>query len=127
VLAVVLCAIVLTLAYPLREYLSQRGEIARLQQQQRDGAVAVAAMESANRRWADPEYVRSQARQRLHFVLPGETAYAVLLPPSAPPTWSPLPGGAADSTGPWYRRLWSSVEAAGVAPGAALGSAPGRG
>jgi cell division protein FtsB len=128
VLAVVLCAIVLTLAYPLREYLSQRGEIARLQQQQRDGAVAVAAMESANRRWADPEYVRSQARQRLHFVLPGETAYAVLLPPSAPQLSRALPlGTVADPSGAWYARLWSSVAAAGVAPGAALGSAPGRG
>ncbi len=118
VLALVLCAVVLTLAYPLREYLSQRGEISRLQQQQRDGARSVAAMERETRRWSDPEYVRAQARQRLHFVVPGETAYAVLLPPSAPPTWSPLPGGAADSTGPWYRRLWSSVEAAGTLPAA---------
>lgn len=113
VLAAVLCAVAVTLAYPLREFLSQRSEISRLEQQQRDGVRSVAAMERANRQWLDPEYVKAQARQRLHFVVPGETAYAVLLPPSAPRTWSPVPGGAVESTGPWYGRLWSSVEAAG--------------
>ncbi|MGI8681985.1 MAG: FtsB family cell division protein [Mycobacteriales bacterium] len=116
VLAVALCAVVLTLAYPLREYLSQRGEIASLEAQQRAGARQVAALEATNRRWTDPEYVRSQARSRLHFVLPGETGYLVLLPPSAPASTSPLDAAAAYSTGPWYGRLWSSVEAAGRAP-----------
>lgn len=112
VLALVLCAVALTLAYPLRQYLSQRGDIARLEQSQRDGARQVAAMEAANRRWSDPEYVRSQARQRLHFVLPGEKSYVILVPPSAPRAWAASDEAAA-ATGPWYRRLWSSVAAAG--------------
>ncbi len=121
VLAVVLCAVAVTLAYPLREFLSQRSEISHLEQQQRDGVRSVAAMERAYRQWSDPDYVRAQARQRLHFVVPGQPAYAVLLPPSPPRTWSPVPGGAVESTGPWYGRLWSSVEAAGGTAGGATG------
>lgn len=112
VLALVLCAVALTLAYPLRQYLSQRGDIARLEQSQRDGVRSVAAMEAATRRWADPEYVRAQARQRLQFVLPGEKTY-LLLQPASPPRARSAAAEAAAATGPWYRRLWSSVETAG--------------
>ena len=30
------------------------------------------------KRWDDPVYVRSQARQRLYYVLPGEVSYLVM-------------------------------------------------
>lgn len=111
-----LAAVAITLAYPLREFLSQRAEIHRLEQQQQADGRLVASLEHANRRWADPEYVRSQARQRLHFVLPGETAYTLLQPPSRSPSEGTAAGDWARRTGPWYERLWSSVELAGRPP-----------
>ena len=38
----------------------------------------------AQARWQDPAYVEAQARERLHYVLPGETRYVVLGPDEAP-------------------------------------------
>ena len=117
VLALVLCAVVLTVAYPLRLYLAQRSEISGLQRGQRDGASQLAQLERANARWADPAYVRDQARSRLHMVLPGEPTYILLQPPTPSSTWMSNGLGPADFSGPWYSRLWSSLEAAGQSPG----------
>ena len=80
VLAVVVCAVLLSLAYPLREYVAQRGEIERLQAQHRATDQRIAALRRQQQQWADPAYITTQARQRLHFVLPGETAFVVLGP-----------------------------------------------
>jgi hypothetical protein len=116
VLGLVVCALLLSLAYPTKQFLAQRGEIGRLEQQQRDARARVAALEERQRQLSDPAYVRAQARERLHFVLPGETVY-VVVPPAA--------GGAGGETpqlpvvsrnGSWYRRLWGTVRAADGAP-----------
>ncbi len=96
------CALVLSLAYPTKEFLAQRGEIGRLQQQQRDAQARVVALEERKRQLSDPAYVRALARKRLHFVLPGETAYIVL-----PPEPADEPDPAEDL--PWYSQLWRSV------------------
>jgi cell division protein FtsB len=118
VLGLVVCALVLSLAYPAKEYLAQRGEISRLQEEQRQTQARVAALEERKRQLADPAYIRAQARERLHYVLPGETAYVVV-----PPAGSPGSGGAAPDVptvsedGSWYGRLWDTVRTAdGSAP-----------
>ena len=56
--------------------------------------------------------MKSQARQRLNMVLPGEKSYLVIDPQRAESdgAGAPLPGE--QSSRPWYGKLWSSVEAA---------------
>lgn len=102
-------------ALPLREYLTQRGQIAAARSEQAQQRARVEALERQLRKLQDPAYVKGLARTRLHFVLPGETAYVVLTPSAAP-----LPEGKAALTGvtatgpeaPWYSQVWGSVKAA---------------
>jgi hypothetical protein len=115
VLGLVVCALVVSAALPLREYLTQRGQIDAARARQSAAKARVAALETQLRQWQDPSYIKAQARTRLHFVLPGETAYVVLTPSPAP-----LPAGKAVLTGatasgpeaPWYSQVWGSVKAA---------------
>ncbi len=126
------------LVYPtLGSYLETRAEVEQLRQA-RDAALAENEdLEAELRRWDDDAYVIAQARERLSFVMPGETAFRVVDPdvvPDAPaavdgPATSPVDG----STQPWYATVWESVELAGAldvdgeAPGGdpALPDAPG--
>jgi cell division protein FtsB len=117
-LGLVVCALVLSLGYPLKQYLAQRGEISRLEQQQRATQERVKVLEQRKQRLSDPDYVKAQARQRLHFVLPGESVYVVVTPQQrgrsgldSEPT--PTVGRA----GSWYDRLWATVRTADGAPG----------
>ena len=68
------------------------------------------------RRWDDPDYVRTQARERLGWVVPGETGYRVV-----DADGKPLGGGSEITAGTsrrdrrrsaWWSKLWGSVEAA---------------
>ncbi|HST66771.1 MAG TPA: septum formation initiator family protein, partial [Mycobacteriales bacterium] len=118
VLGLVVCALVLSLAYPAKEFLAQRGEISRLQDEQRQAQARVSALEERKRQLADPAYVQAQVRARLHYVMPGETLYVVV-----PPSGSGADGGAEPTTpevsddGSWYGRLWGTVRTAdGSAP-----------
>ena len=61
----------------------------------------------------DPDYVRELARERLHFVKPGETAYVLLSPSPSPPTGPARSGVTATGPeAPWYSQVWGSVRAA---------------
>ena len=114
-LGLVVCALVVSAALPLREFLSQRGQIAAARAAQAQQRARVRGLEEQLRRLHDPAFVKGQARTRLHFVLPGETAYVILTPSAAP-----TPGGSAALTGmtasgpeaPWYSQVWGSVQAA---------------
>jgi len=117
VLGLAVCAVVLTLAYPMREYLAQRSQIAQLTEQEQAQRTRVAALEEQRRRWEDPAYVKAQARQRLQYVMPGEVGYVVVNPeqvrkdtPAGKPTIV-APSGAGENA-PWYSRLWGTVPAA---------------
>jgi hypothetical protein len=115
---VVLCAVALTVAYPLREYLAQRSEISRLESQQVAQQHRVATLQDQQAQLQDPAYVEAQARQRLHFVRPGETAYIVIAPsvvptPAAGRDHPASTGSARAGLGPWYGQLWSTVRVAG--------------
>jgi len=111
--------LVLSAALPLREYLSQRGQIAAAQAKQEQQRARVKQLEEQLRQLRDPAFIKAEARTRLHFVLPGETPY-VLITPRA----TPLPSGAAALTGraavgpeaPWYSQLLDSVRAADTVP-----------
>ncbi len=113
VLGLVLCALVVSAALPLRELLAQRGDIAEQQQRKEAAEQRVAALEQELRLLDDPAHVAGLARERLHFVKPGETAYVVLSPEegaAAPAQGSGERAPGADA--PWYAQVWGSAEAA---------------
>jgi cell division protein FtsB len=115
ILGLVVCALVVSAALPLREYLSQRADIRHLQQSQAAAKARVAALEEQKARLADPDYVAALARDRLHFVRPGEVAYVVIAPsaPSATPADAHRAASApAGPEAPWYSQLWGSVRSA---------------
>jgi cell division protein FtsB len=109
VLALIVLALLTSAALPLREYLNQRGDIAELEQAQAETRQRVADLRAERERLQDPAYVAAEARRRLHFVLPGETAYVVLVPEDLPSVQEP---GTTGSEAPWYSQLWGSVEQA---------------
>jgi cell division protein FtsB len=114
VLAVVVAALALALAAPLRELLSQRSQISSLNSSITSQQQQVAALQKAQKQWANPTYVEQQARDRLHYVFPGQVPYVTLSPT---PVASASASAQALVAQPWYGRLWSSVEgAAHVAP-----------
>lgn len=117
VFGAVVCVLLLSFAYPLREFVAQRQEIGDLRAQIRDSRQRIAALRDERARWDDPAYARAQARTRLHYVMPGETAYVVLGGPSAPQGADPLsaipvPTMVVQSRS-WYSTLWQSVQEAG--------------
>ncbi|MFJ1752074.1 septum formation initiator family protein [Kitasatospora sp. NPDC088134] len=120
VLLLVLCSLVAILAYPARQYIAQRGEIAQQRAKAEHARQQVDELRREKARWQDPEYVKAQARQRLHYALPGETPFVSV---------GPRPAGAAASSAdaaagqpkalrPWYTTLWGSVDAADAADAA---------
>lgn len=115
VLGLVVCALVVSAALPLREYLSQRGQIQEAQQKQLAAKRRVSALEKQLALLQDPAYVKELARTRLHYVMPGEIPY-VVLSPSASPAPSDATGGtgvvASGPEAPWYSQVWGSVRAA---------------
>ncbi|GAA5043146.1 FtsB family cell division protein [Nocardia callitridis] len=108
ILAAVVCALALTLAVPMRTYFSQRAEAAQLGQERQELESDLAALRDRRAQQQDPAYIRSEARDRLRLVQPGETPYIVQVPgieapaPPAAPTKSKQPD-------PWYTDLWQSV------------------
>jgi len=58
--------------------IEQRRIIAELEQSVRDRTSEVEAIEAERDRWKDPSFIRAQARDRLFFVMPGETQLSVI-------------------------------------------------
>jgi cell division protein FtsB len=106
VLAVVVCALALTVAVPLRNFLTQRAELAQLQQRQLQQARQLGALSDRLTQLRDPAYVQAQARERLGYVPAGEIPFVVQLPgEGSAPEVGPGPGGPS----PWFDKLWSDV------------------
>ncbi|MFF0082569.1 septum formation initiator family protein [Streptomyces canus] len=105
-LALVLCTLVVALAYPIRQYVSQRAEIADLQREKARAAERVERLRDLKARWEDDTYAEQQIRQRLHYVMPGETGFIVVDPNAAKQSHTDL--GAADR--PWYANVWDGVD-----------------
>ena len=108
VLAVVLCAIALSLAYPVREYIAQRRQIDQLVAQNQATSAELARLRAEAAQLNDPAYIEQQARDRLHWCMPRQTCYVII---GGQPAGR---GGqtAADAGTPWYERLWHSVHQA---------------
>ncbi|MFF3566444.1 FtsB family cell division protein [Nocardia jiangxiensis] len=117
-LAAVLCALALTLAVPMRTYLSQRAEATQLAQQRRDLEDNVARLRDRRAQQQDPAYIKSEARERLRLVMPGDTAYVVQVPGIEQPA-VPTPTAAPRKLDPWYTELWRSMNNPQPVPAAA--------
>jgi cell division protein FtsB len=116
-LATIFFVLALFLAPPIKNYFVQRAQISALQSQLKvDNAILAAARKELTL-WKDPNYIKSQARERLHFVMPGERQYIVTGTDSTNSEESAqsdvvtkLPPGQ-----PWYTRMIASITEAGRA------------
>ena len=107
-LAVVICAIALSLAYPVREYIAQRQQIDQLLAQQQTLSEQVNALQAENSKLSQTWYIEQEARSQLHMCFPKEQCYEVVSGQSAKAS-AATPQTAAD---PWYAKLWDSVQKA---------------
>jgi cell division protein FtsB len=100
----------LVLAPPIQHYFTQRAQINALRAQVDGDRSALEAARLELIRWQDPDYVKAQARERLHFVMPGERQYIVTGTPNgdgevtANKVADQLEDGA-----PWYTRMIASI------------------
>jgi len=111
-LAVVICAIALSLAYPVREYIAQRQQIDQLLAQQQTVAAQVKALQAEQKKLSQTWYVEQEARDQLHMCFPQEQCYEVVSGQPAKASVS-KPQAVAD---PWYAKLWDSVRKADESP-----------
>ena len=107
VLAVVLCAIALSLAYPVREYIAQRRQIDQLQAERQVLTTQLRQLAQQQGRLNDPAYIEQLARNKLHLCMRGATCYVII-------GNHPHHSGRTDAASltPWYERVWQSVQQA---------------
>ena len=111
-LAVVICAIALSLAYPVREYIAQRQQIDQLLAQQQTLSAQVKALSQEDQQLNQTEYIEQQAEDQLHMCFPNEQCYEIIS--GQPPTTSTAASHAPSD--PWYGKLWQSVQRANSEP-----------
>lgn len=97
-------------------YVNQRREVTQLQQQIEAQRSDITTLEGEIKDWSNPDFIERNARDRLRFVRPGETAFTVLDDTGAVLV-EPLPGVAAvtneiHESRPWYGEVWESVKTA---------------
>ena len=115
-----------TLIPTVRAYMTQRAEISQLEQEVEAAEEREAHLRAELARWEDPAYVAAQARERLAFVMPGETAYKVIDPDFVEPEEPALSDGEVHSglpaledlvdvstDQPWYSSVKDSIRVAG--------------
>ena len=115
-LTVVLLILTISYASSLRIYFAQAHDIAATKTEIAERQQRIVELEGELAKWQDTEYVKTQARQRLGWVVPGETGYKVV-----DAEGKPLGGGAeitsevvavAEPGDAWWAKLWGSVAAA---------------
>ena len=110
ILAVVVCAIALSLAYPVREYIAQRKEIADLRHKEAVARAKVDELAQRKQQLGDKSYIEREATRRLHYCRPDVKCYIVLDGSGGEGRQAHQDGP--PSRPPWYETLWRSVEAA---------------
>ena len=132
---VVILAVVCLLAFvviftSLRAYLSQQAQYDAVVDRIKEASDTSTTLENELAQWKDETYVRSQVRERLGYVMPGDTSYVVVGADSMKETEAS--GGATPGSqdAPWYKELRDSSRAAGqaesTAPAGAKDGADGK-
>ena len=115
---VVILAVVCLLAFvvvftSLRAYLSQQAQYDAVVAKIKEASDTSTALENELAQWKDDTYVRSQVRERLGYVMPGDTSYVVVGADSMKQTETGGGASAGSQDGPWYQKLRDSSRAAG--------------
>jgi cell division protein FtsB len=113
-LSAIFFILALTIAPPVKHYFTQRAQISALKAQLSADNTALEKAREELTLWQDPEYIKSQARERLHFVLPGERQYIVTDGQNNPQQngTTKIASSLADGQ-PWYSRLIASISETG--------------
>ncbi|MBO0803950.1 MAG: septum formation initiator family protein [Nocardiopsaceae bacterium] len=111
-LAVVICAIALSLAYPIREYIAQRQQIDQLTAEHQAISAQLKALAAEKAKLSQAQYVEQQAEDKLHMCFPREQCYEIV---SGQPK-SAAAAAPAHHGSPWYDKLWHSVQRADSEP-----------
>ena len=113
-LSAIFFILALTIAPPVKHYFTQRAQISALKAELSADNTALEKAREELLLWQDPEYIKSQARERLHFVLPGERQYIVTQGDSVgnQPSTTKIASSLADGQ-PWYSRLIASISETG--------------
>jgi cell division protein FtsB len=115
VLVLAFAAVAVAVALPLKIWLAQRSNIASLTAQTHESSVQLRQLDAQDKRWKDPGYIETQARQRLHFVLPGQKTYIVLGQAGHATSAAAKRAQTVQATGSWYDQFWASEQTAGAA------------
>lgn len=100
----------LVLAPPIQHYFTQRAQINALRAQVDSDRAALESARLELMRWQDPEYVKAQARERLHFVMPGERQYIVTGTPNGDgEVKTNKVADQLEDGSPWYTRMIASI------------------
>lgn len=118
ILIAVFALLVLALSVPVRNWLSQRAEVAALRADIAASSARITELEAELGRWSDPAFISTEARRRLHFVLPGEIGY-VTISRDGRPAEAVLSDAAAQTPRGWHSMLWESLDQADGPPLAA--------
>jgi cell division protein FtsB len=113
-LSAIFFILALTIAPPVKHYFTQRAQISALKAELSADNIALQKAREELLLWQDPEYIKSQARERLHFVLPGERQYIVTDGEnnSKQNGTTKIASSLADGQ-PWYARLIASISETG--------------
>ncbi|MFH5824393.1 septum formation initiator family protein [Georgenia sp. AZ-5] len=107
------------LAPTLRFAVAQQEQLRTLNAQVAEATERNGELEEQLALWQDPRYVQSQARDRLGYVMPGETPYVVVDPETVTGGESEAEAEAEERAAaraaatPWYLAAWDSVNVAG--------------
>ena len=113
-LLAILFIFALTIAPPVKNYFTQRAQISALKSELSADRSALQKAREELLLWQDPEYIKTQARERLHFVLPGERQYIVTEGESTGNQNNTTKIASALTDGqPWYARLIASISETG--------------
>jgi cell division protein FtsB len=107
VLAIALCAVALTLAYPVRQYIADRRQLDQLAAANARLAIQVRQERAEAQALRSPTVIEQEARDDLQWCFPSQTCYEVIFPAAHHGSVA-----AAAASTPWYGRLWESVKAA---------------
>ena len=113
-LSAILFILALTIAPPVKHYFTQRAQISALKSQLSADNAALQKARQELSLWKDPDFIKSQARERLHFVLPGERQYIVIdnSTTDSNNTTTKIASALTDGQ-PWYARLIASISETG--------------
>lgn len=108
-LLILIAALALGYAYPVREYFGQKAEIEAITRAQDEQRRRIAGLEAEEAKWHDDRYLEIQVRSRLYWVRRGEVALIPLWEDEVD-TGKPAP---APKPRTWYESLWEDLDTNG--------------